>query len=90
MLHDRTVVCEAEPFRRLVLEARGWPIGQAHIEIQLSPSATGCVISIAEDADAGLAKLLTIEPVRRVLIQARNQETLRRLAYLAEKLDVPS
>lgn len=87
MLHDRTVVCESEPNRRLVLEARGWPLGQAHVEIVLSPNASGCTISMAEDAEAGPGKWLTAEPVRQALIRARNKEGLRRLALLAEKSD---
>ncbi|MEO8328879.1 MAG: SRPBCC family protein, partial [Candidatus Nanopelagicales bacterium] len=90
MLNDKTTVIDSEPNRRLVLQARAWPLGHAFVEITLTPTATGSTISIAEDAAGGPGEWLTIEPVRQPIIRARNQEALRRLAFLAEQTDSPS
>jgi hypothetical protein len=33
LIDDTTVAIEIEPGQRLVLEARGWPVGKARVEI---------------------------------------------------------
>jgi Polyketide cyclase / dehydrase and lipid transport len=83
LIDDTSEVLEYQPPRTMVLQARGWPAGEARVEITVEPSETGCQVSIAEDASSGPA-LLVPAPVRHALIAVRNQETLRRLAYLAE------
>ena len=37
MIDDTTSVLEVEENRRILLLARGWPAGQAHVEIVLEP-----------------------------------------------------
>jgi hypothetical protein len=83
LINDSTEVLEIEPGKRLVLEARGWPIGEAKVEITVEPDGNGALISIAEDASSGPARLVP-EPIRQPVIDFRNQETLRRLAYVVE------
>lgn len=84
LLIDDTSECLAyDPPRTLVLQARGWPAGEARVEITVEPSGTGCLVSIAEDASSGPA-LLVPKPVRLAMMALRNREALRRLAYLAE------
>jgi hypothetical protein len=83
LIDDTSEVLEYQPPRTMVLQARGWPAGEARVEITVEPSGTGCQVSIAEDASSGPA-LLVPGPVRQAMIAVRNQETLRRLAYLAE------
>lgn len=83
LINDSTEVLEIEPGKRLVLEARGWPIGEAEVEITVEPDGDGALISIAEDASSGLARLVP-EQIRQPVIDFRNQETLRRLAYVVE------
>jgi Polyketide cyclase / dehydrase and lipid transport len=83
VIDDTTEVMEFQPGKRLVLEARGWPVGKARVDITVEPDGDGSLVSIAEDVTDGPAKLVP-EPVRVVGIDARNRETLRRLAYLAE------
>jgi uncharacterized protein YndB with AHSA1/START domain len=86
LIDDDTEVLSYEPPRALVLQARGWPAGEARVEISVEPSATGCTVSIDEDASSGPA-LLVPKAVRQPMITLRNQEALRRLAYLAEGRD---
>jgi uncharacterized protein YndB with AHSA1/START domain len=83
LLSDTTHVLEYEPDRRLKLEARGWPLGQATIEITVEPEGKGSLVTIAEDVSEGPGRLVP-QPVRQLAIAPRNRETLRRLAYLAE------
>ncbi len=84
LLDDNTEVLAAEPPHAVTLQARGWPLGEARIEIRTLPRPNGgSTIVMREDADRGPGKLVP-KPVRRVLIVPRNVETLRRLAYLAE------
>jgi hypothetical protein len=72
-----------EEHRRLLLLARGWPAGQAHVEISLRPSGTDTVVTIVEQATSGPGALIP-KPVQDVQLHARNIETLRRLAFVVE------
>jgi Polyketide cyclase / dehydrase and lipid transport len=83
VIDDNTEVLEIQPGQRLVLEARGWPVGKARVDITVKADGHGSLVSIDEDVTAGPAKLVP-EPIRVAGIDVRNRETLRRLAYLAE------
>ena len=84
LIDDSTDVLRSEPERELVLKARGWPIGEAHISITLTPErAEHTTVSITEDATAGPGRAIPA-PVRQLAIGPRNVETLRRLALIAE------
>jgi hypothetical protein len=83
LLDDTTEVLGIEPGQRLVLEARGWPVGKARVDISVKADGDGSLVSIDEDVTDGPAKFVP-EPVRVAGIDVRNRETLRRLAYLAE------
>jgi hypothetical protein len=86
VLDDTTEALEFQPGQRLVLEARGWPVGKARVDITVKSDGDGSLVSIDEDVTDGPAKLVP-EPVRIAGIDMRNRETLRRLAYLAEGRD---
>ena len=86
LINDTTEVLELESDRRLVLEARGWPVGTARVEITVEAAGGGALVSIAEDISDGPAGLVP-QPVRVAGIDIRNHETLRRLALLAEGPD---
>jgi uncharacterized protein YndB with AHSA1/START domain len=86
LIDDTTEVLDLQPDRRLVLEARGWPVGTARVEITVEAAGGGSLVSIAEDVSDGPARLVP-QPVRVAGIDVRNRETLRRLAYLAEGRD---
>jgi uncharacterized protein YndB with AHSA1/START domain len=84
LIDDHTQVLTADPGRTLVLKARGWPAGEAHVRIQVAANGVdGSTISITEDAVAGPGRLLP-RPARQLLIGPRNTESLRRLALIAE------
>ncbi len=84
LLNDTSQVLRVRPLEELVLKARGWPIGEAHVFLTLEPiSAQACIVRMREDAVAGPGKLVP-KPVRQALLVPRNRESLARLALLAE------
>ena len=83
LIDDTTEVLEVEEDRRIVLQARGWPAGEARVEISLSPTADGTVVTIVENATSGPGALVP-KPVQDVQLHLGNTETLRRLAFVAE------
>jgi hypothetical protein len=83
VIDDTSEVLEIQPDQRIVLEARGWPVGTARVEITVQPDGNGSLVSIAEDVSSGPAQLVP-QPIRVAAMDVRNKETLRRLAYLAE------
>jgi len=83
LIDDATEVVVYDPPRRLVLMAKGWPLGEARVDIQVKPHPEGCLVRIQEEAVAGPGSLVP-RPVMDVALQLRNAETLHRLAYLAE------
>jgi uncharacterized protein YndB with AHSA1/START domain len=83
LIDDTTEVLEIEEGRRLLLLARGWPAGQAHVDISLQPSGDTTVVTMTEDATAGPG-LLVPKPLRDAQLHLRNVEALRRLAFVVE------
>lgn len=84
LIDDSTTVLEYVPHRRFVLQARGWPLGEARISIDVKPRGDGhCVVRIQEEAVAGPGALVPA-PLLDAPLWWRNRETLHRLAYLAE------
>jgi hypothetical protein len=67
----------------MVLRARGWPLGEASVRIEVAEVDGGCEITIREQPVRGPATLLP-GPLVDPLLHARNRECLKRLAYLAE------
>jgi hypothetical protein len=84
LIDDTTEVMDALPTQFLALRGRGWPVGEVDIEIRLRPDGAGTEVVIEEDAAAGPGVLVP-KPVRGVTFRWRNIETLRRLAYIAER-----
>ena len=80
---DRTVCKEIEPRRRIALHAGGGGVAGADVEITLSPSGTGTVVTMLETPGGWSAPLRTLVPLQWV-IKARNVQSLRRLKRLAE------
>lgn len=83
LVNDRTVVEQYTSPHLMVMRARGWPMGEARVTVEVKPRGDDAVVRIREDAIAGPARLLP-RPLRRGLLHWRNAETLHRLAYLAE------
>lgn len=83
LVNDRTVVEQCTPPHLMVMRARGWPMGEARVTLEVKPRDDGSVVRIREDAIAGPARIVP-RRLRDVLLRWRNAETLHRLAYLAE------
>lgn len=83
LIDDTTEVLEVEPGRRLVLQARAWPAGEATVELVLEETDGATLVTIHEDATSGPGVLVP-KPVRDVQLDLRNAETLQRLAYVVE------
>ena len=59
-------------------------MGEATVNIHLNPVGTSTAVTIEEDAVSGPG-LLVPKPFRGITLKWRNTETLRRLAYIAER-----
>ncbi|QIK74615.1 SRPBCC family protein [Nocardioides piscis] len=84
LIDDNTEVLEVEAGKRLKLRARGWPIGEATVELILEPQGAGTLVRMREEPVAGPGALIP-PPVRGLSLKWRNSEALRRLAYIAER-----
>jgi uncharacterized protein YndB with AHSA1/START domain len=83
LINDETTVLEWDPPRRMVIQPKGWPIGEARVTLDVKPRGHGCVVRITEGAVKGPGALVPdflLDPP----LYLRNIETLRRLAYIAE------
>ena len=84
LIDDTTHVLACREGTELLLKARAWPAGEAHVRITLiAERADHTTVRMAEDATGGPGRLIP-RPLRQALIGPRNVETLRRLALLAE------
>ncbi|MEO6879806.1 MAG: SRPBCC family protein [Mycobacteriaceae bacterium] len=83
LMNDSTHVTAAEPGLRLVLQARGWPVGEATVEITVAPTTTGSRITLDETGSAGVGRWMP-SALEWVVVAPRNRESLKRLALLAE------
>jgi uncharacterized protein YndB with AHSA1/START domain len=86
-LRDETVVEEVAPGGRLVMTARGRPMGEARVEIVLAPKGGGTEITMTETPISGPGQWFH-NPVSEALLTRRNVESLARLAALAERRTV--
>jgi uncharacterized protein YndB with AHSA1/START domain len=84
LVSDETEVLESVPGSLLRLRAAAWPSGEAGVTIRLQPVGGGTEVTIEEDAIAGPGRLVP-SPVRHAGLKWRNVETLRRLAFVAER-----
>ncbi len=92
MLHDQTISRSHERGRRLELEVNLWVLGQGTVVLELAPlppagdgqQVPGCEVTMHEEVYGRLARLVP-DPLIDPLLKARNVESLRRLAALAER-----
>ena len=84
LLDDHTEVTDATPGTSLTLRARAWPAGEAAVHLRLTPAADGTEVRIEEDVVSGPGTL-TPPPLRGLSLTWRNTESLRRLAFIAER-----
>ncbi|WP_329000028.1 SRPBCC family protein [Kribbella sp. NBC_00709] len=83
LINDTTSVLEYEPLSRLRLRVRVWPAGDGEVEFRATTVEAGCRLVMYERATSGPVSLLPAL-VQDLFLGARNAETLRRLALLAE------
>jgi hypothetical protein len=83
VVNDETEVLESDPPRRLLLQAKGWPAGEATVEVRIEPAENGSKVTMIEDVTRGPGRYIP-KALSRPAIALRNTETLRRLAYMAE------
>lgn len=85
VIDDKTVSLSWDGVGRLEMQARGWPLGEARIRLEIVPDADGhgCTVRMTEDAVRGPGTLVP-KPLRDAVLVPRNVETLKRLALLAE------
>ncbi|HET8928423.1 MAG TPA: SRPBCC family protein [Microbacterium sp.] len=88
LINDNTSCIEWDPPRRAALTARGWPLGEARVTIDVKAHGDGCLVKIQEEAVSGPAVL--VHPLVDLVLLWRNAETLHRLAYLAEGIGTRS
>jgi polyketide cyclase/dehydrase/lipid transport protein len=87
-LSDSTESLLCEPAHRLHLRARGWPLGEALVQIELvGTDADHTRIILREAPSAGPGRWLDNPLVRWALVH-RNKESLRRLRDRVERRDV--
>jgi hypothetical protein len=85
VIDDETVVEESVPLEKLVLLAKGGPLGGARVILRLSDIHDGCRVAMEEYPVSGPGAVL---PNRLFDLAAwpRNRETLWRLGALAQRL----
>jgi len=83
LIDDVSEVLVNEAPHRLVLRAKGWPLGEATVEVRIDEWAGGSLVTLMEDATRGPGTLVP-KALRQPVIAFRNRETVRRLILLAE------
>jgi hypothetical protein len=83
LINDDTTMVEYDPPRHLMMQPKGWPIGEARVTIDVKPHRKGCVVRIQEMAVKGPGVFFP-KPLLDIGLYLRNVETLRRLSFVAE------
>ncbi|MBF4608143.1 SRPBCC family protein [Curtobacterium sp. VKM Ac-1393] len=82
VIDDVTTMLEWDAPHRMVIQPKGWPLGEARVDLSVEPHRKGCKVTIVEQAVAGPGSWVPrflLEPV----LWVRNHETLRRLGWVA-------
>ena len=82
-LQDETEVLECDPGTRLLMQARGWPAGEASVELVLHSYGDRTRVEMAEEPTAGPGAWVNNRLVEAVGAK-RLTETLDRLRRLVE------
>jgi uncharacterized protein YndB with AHSA1/START domain len=83
LIDDNTEVLAAEPGRSIRLRAKGWPMGEAEVVLELEPAEGGTRVTMHEKPAKGPGVLVP-QPLVDPVLKWRNVEALRRLAYVVE------
>ncbi|WP_423923305.1 SRPBCC family protein [Frigoribacterium sp. 2-23] len=83
VIDDTTTLLEWQPDERAVFQARGWPLGEARITLEVQNRLGGCLVRMTEEAVSGPGSVLP-SALLDLPLRFRNDEALQRLAWLAE------
>lgn len=83
VIDDTTSVIEWTRPTRAEFVARGWPLGEADVIIEVRERSGGCFVTMIEYASSGPGTFVPA-PLMKLLLDIRNREALQRLAWLAE------
>jgi carbon monoxide dehydrogenase subunit G len=83
MIKDETEVLEREDRRRLLMQARGWPMGEATVELTLHAAGGHTLVEMFEEPTVGPGAWLN-NPLVDAVGKKRLEETLERLRRLVE------
>lgn len=83
MIEDDSEVLECVPEQRMVLQARGWPMGEATTVIELQPSGTGTALRLFETPTKGPGAWVH-NPLLEAMLHKRLTEMLDRLTRICE------
>ncbi|UFS59824.1 SRPBCC family protein [Subtercola endophyticus] len=83
LINDETTSLQWDPPHRVVMQPKGWPLGEARVVVEVKPHTKGCRVTIVEHAVKGPGTLLP-RTALDVALFIRNVETLKRLAFMAE------
>ena len=89
LLDDQTESLECRVESLLKLHAHAWPAGRAEVVIRLRPARGETEVVMEEQATAGPGALVPAA-MQDPLLNWRNTESLRRLAFLAERRQRPT
>jgi len=89
LMEDDTVVEQVDPGRRLVLLAHGGRLGDARIELSLTPDGPDTRVTMVETPVAGPGKWVH-NPIADAVLTRRNTEALTRLGCLVERPTTPT
>lgn len=84
VLRDESAVEQVIPDHLLVLTAKGRPLGEAKVTIELLAEGRGTRLNMTETPVAGPGRWLN-NPVLQALLTRRNVESLARLTALVER-----
>jgi hypothetical protein len=89
-LSDTTEVLESTRPSRLVMRARGWPVGEAVVQLDISTAGAGRARVVLREAPTRGPGRWMDNPALRSVLRARNVETLKRLRDRAENRPEPA
>jgi uncharacterized protein YndB with AHSA1/START domain len=89
VIRDETAVESVQPDHRLILKVKGWPMGEARVQIDLDRDGDATHVTLIETPVKGPGKWLH-NPATEALLHRRNVEGLARLAALVERRASPS
>ncbi len=84
VISDESRVLESDAGRRILIQAKGWPLGEARVQLTVEPwDDDSCNVQMIEDAVTGPGTLVP-RVIRQRAIVMRNREAVHRLALIAE------